>query len=124
MNAATAQANKTWPLFEQNIFAGEPGTKHFSVKMIFKNPGDEEHLWLVNLHKKEGHLYGALSEPPYKITNMKVGDTFIIKKDRISDWLYSENGKMIGGYTIRVIYNNMNAEEKKEYQASLPYKIE
>src|SRR5919108_2200683 len=74
MNAAIAEANKTWPLFEQNIFTNEPGTAHFSVKMVFKHLGDEEHLWLVNLHKKDGYLYGVLYDPPYKIKNMKVGD--------------------------------------------------
>jgi uncharacterized protein YegJ (DUF2314 family) len=124
MNAAIAQANKTWPLFEQNIFTGEPGTSHFAAKMIFRFLGDEEHLWLINLHKKNGFLYGILDDPPFKIKDMKVGDTIMIKKDRISDWVYAENGKMIGGYTIRVIYNNMSPQEKQKYAASLPYKIE
>lgn len=121
MEAAIAEANKTWPLFEQNIFAANPGTDHFAVKMIFKDFEDEEHLWLINLHKKNGKLHGVLDDTPYKIKDMKVGDTFIIKIDRISDWVYSENGKMIGGYTIRVIHNNLNGEEKQEYKSSLPF---
>jgi uncharacterized protein YegJ (DUF2314 family) len=122
MEAAMAEANKTWPLFEQNIFAGQPGTDHFGIKMIFKNFGDEEHLWLRSLHKKNGKLHGVLIDAPYKITDIKAGDTFIIKINRISDWVYSENGKMIGGYTLRVIYNNLKSEEeKREYRASYPF---
>jgi uncharacterized protein YegJ (DUF2314 family) len=124
MNAAITEANKTFPLFEQNIFAGEPGTSHFAIKMIFKQSEDEDHLWLTNLHKKDGFLYGVLYDAPRYAKGIKPGDTMIIKKDRISDWVYGENGKMIGGYTIRVIYNQMKADEKKEYQASIPYKIE
>jgi uncharacterized protein YegJ (DUF2314 family) len=124
MKAAIEEAKKTYPLFEQNIFAGEPGTDHFAIKMIFRGDDSDDYLWLTDLHKKDGVLYGVLYDAPLKAGNIKTGDTLKIEKKRVSDWVYAENGKMMGGYTIRVIYKNMSAAEKKEYQSSIPYKIE
>lgn len=41
----------------------------------------------------------------------------------ISDWMYIEDGYLVGGYTTRVIRDRMTEEERKKHDAQAPYKF-
>jgi uncharacterized protein YegJ (DUF2314 family) len=45
-------------------------------------------------------------------------------KNEISDWMYVENKKLIGGYTIRVLRDNMPPEERREFERSVPFTLD
>jgi uncharacterized protein YegJ (DUF2314 family) len=47
-----------------------------------------------------------------------------VSKSEISDWFYIDNGKLVGGYTIRVLYSRMSPEEKKDFNEHAGMKIE
>jgi uncharacterized protein YegJ (DUF2314 family) len=45
--------------------------------------------------------------------------------DKVLDWvIVEEDGHLIGGYTIRLTYEHMTAEEKKEFLKVTGYKID
>ena len=43
--------------------------------------------------------------------------------DDITDWMYIEDGRLIGGYTTRLLRERMSPEERKQLDASAPYKF-
>jgi uncharacterized protein YegJ (DUF2314 family) len=124
MNAAIAEAVRTWPEFESLFPVNDTLPVGYSVKMKFDYENGNEHMWLNQLYTREGKLYGVLDSDPMYVENLNIGDSLAIKKESVSDWMYIKNGKMIGGYTIRVMYNNLNEEEKQEFKASFPYEFE
>lgn len=120
MNAAIEAAARTLPEFERLLADKDSSMTGFSVKMQFGN----EHMWLNELHHKEGKLYGVLDSDPMYVEDLNYGDTLPIKRESISDWCYIKKGKMIGGYTIRVMYNNLGEDEQKEFKEKFPYEFE
>jgi uncharacterized protein YegJ (DUF2314 family) len=44
--------------------------------------------------------------------------------DNISDWMYVSDGRLIGGFTSRVLYGRMSPEERKQDDSGRPYRIE
>jgi uncharacterized protein YegJ (DUF2314 family) len=125
MNAAIQEAIRNYPLFEQAMQQPDSSLTDFAVKMKFAYGDDNiEHMWVSDLHLISGQFFGVLNNDPVNIEKIKAGDTLRVIRDKISDWMYVKNGKLQGGYTLKVIYKNMNEKEKKEFRESLPFEIE
>jgi uncharacterized protein YegJ (DUF2314 family) len=125
MNAAIQEAIRYYPLFERAMQQPDTSLTDFCLKMKF-NCGDgcSEHMWLSNLHMVGGQYFGVLTIEPRYAQGIKLGDTIRVIRNDITDWRYLKNGKLQGGYTIKVIYNSLKGKEKQEYQESYPFKIE
>lgn len=52
------------------------------------------------------------------------GDQVEVLPSKISDWMIVEDNKLIGGYTIRVLRDEMSDDKKKEFDQSVPFTIE
>jgi uncharacterized protein YegJ (DUF2314 family) len=96
----------------------------FSIKNAFKDGEQVEHIWLSNPSFDGTKFSGRVDNEPVDVKNVKLGETAIAAEDEISDWFYVDNGKLVGGYTIRVLYGRMSPEEKKESNAHLGFKID
>jgi len=53
------------------------------------------------------------------VHNVKLGDRIELPEADISDWFYMQNGKMVGNYTMRVLFKKMPADEVAKYKAIL-----
>ena len=124
MNKAIEEAGKTYPSFLKVIGSKDSAQSEFAVKMRFAYGEDNgEHMWLNNLFYKNDTLWGTLNSDPLHIKNVKWGDTFEIQKEKVTDWMYVQNNKLVGGYTIRVLYNKMSEEEKKEFEKEMSFSL-
>jgi uncharacterized protein YegJ (DUF2314 family) len=47
-----------------------------------------------------------------------------VRRDEIMDWMYVEDGKLVGGYTIRVQRDSLDMNERAEFDQSVGYRIE
>jgi uncharacterized protein YegJ (DUF2314 family) len=47
-----------------------------------------------------------------------------VKPSEISDWLYVDNEKLVGGYTVRVHYNELSSQQKQEFDRRADFRIE
>lgn len=125
MNAAIREAIRNYPLFERAVQLPDSTLTDFALKMKFTYDGDNvEHMWVSDLHMIGGQLFGVLNSEPVHVESMKYGDTLRVVRNDISDWMYAKDGKLQGGYTIKVIYKNLNENEKKEFRESFPFEIE
>lgn len=125
MNAAVAEAIRTYRLFEWAIQQPDTTMTDFAVKIKFGyDEGSHEHMWVRDLFMSGGQRFGILNSHPVYVENVQYGDTVKVISDSISDWMYVKNGKLVGGYTIKVIYENLNEKEKKAFRERNNYEIE
>ena len=125
MIAATEEAIKNYPLFEQAMHGPDTTLSQFGVRMQFTDGAkNKEHLWLKKLHNIGGQLFGVVDTEPMHVTGMKFGDTVRVVRNDITDWMYVKNGKLQGGYTLKVLYNSMDENMKRQFRSSVPFEIE
>lgn len=74
-----------------------------------------EHIWAVNIEKIDDDYFGIIDNLPNSVIDIKLTDKVKIEKDKISDWMFSKKGKLLGGFTIRVIRNRMSQLEKEKF---------
>ena len=77
----------------------------------------------VYLLKMENYK-GYVNNDAGKTTEVKYGDTVIVSKDEITDWMYLDNNVLRGGYTIRAIRNRLSKKGRMEMDESLGFRIE
>lgn len=122
MNEAIEKANQT--LADFNTALLDPKIEVKSLKVKFQNETNIEHIWLSNVEFKDGQYSGILDNEPEYITDYKMGDTVNIDNKNISDWMYIENGKLFGGYTIKVLRNRMSETERKQFDTESGMQID
>jgi uncharacterized protein YegJ (DUF2314 family) len=55
---------------------------------------------------------------------LRLGEEIFIPTEDIVDWMIVEDGKSIGGYTIRLAYERMSPEEKERFRDAIDYSME
>lgn len=124
MNDAIKKSRQTFGKF-LSAFENQNGNQSgFSVKMPFPTKEGAEHIWLVNIELKDGKLFGQVGNVPENVPNINLGDKIEIEKNKLSDWFYIENERLIGGLTIRVLRDRMSPEEKKQFDQEFGVKID
>ena len=102
LKAAVETARKRWKEFEK-AFAAGTGVNH-SVKFKFSDKKNGSEFMWVSVDKIDGDtVVGKLSNVPNFLTNVKEGDIVKRPSSEIEDWLYIEDKKMVGGFSIQVL---------------------
>jgi uncharacterized protein YegJ (DUF2314 family) len=124
MNAAIDKAKKTIGEFDKALENNNPLYTDFAIKKRYKTPDEGgEHIWIAVLVFENGNYKGLVNNDAEKTTEVKYGDTVIVRKDEITDWMFLDNNVLKGGYTIREIRNQMTKEERMNMDKELGYKI-
>jgi uncharacterized protein YegJ (DUF2314 family) len=124
MNEAVNAAKGTIQLFEKAFLSKKYDETSFVLKVRFATPKGFEHIWVNNIEMENNNYYGTVNSPPESTTEVKEGEKIKIDKNNITDWLYNDNGKLRGGYTIKVIRNRMTKEERKQFDEEFQLKID
>jgi uncharacterized protein YegJ (DUF2314 family) len=114
MNAAIARAQETLPEFIRRVQSPPPGQTALSLKARFEQGGAVEHMWIDDVSYDGQVFTGTLGDHPEFVTNVHEGQRVVIPPERVSDWMAIENDRLIGGTTVRVLWNRMSPEERKE----------
>lgn len=97
--------------------SSNPDFKYFALKTRFKTANGGEHIWVSNISLKDNKYYGVVDNLPESTTDVKIGDTIQIVNENISDWMYIDNQKLRGGFTIRLLRKRMTETERKQFDA-------
>jgi len=124
MNAAIEKARTSVNTFAQALKAPKPGQSQFSVKMAFTDGKHTEHMWLTSVTFDGQKFHGTLNNDPEMVSNVKIGAKVSLESSKISDWMFVENGKLVGGYTLRVLRDSMSASERADFDKSVPFKVD
>lgn len=124
MKKAVHQARRTVGVFIQALQSPTAGQHDFEVKKPFRQGDAVEHIWLSNVTFSGNRFHGYVDNRPRKITGLKMGDRVSVDPNEISDWAYVENGRLVGGYTIRLLYMELSPERRAALEKEARFRIE
>ena len=61
---------------------------------------------------------------PEKIRSVRMGQRVTVAPAKISDWMYVENRRLVGGHTLRVLRDALTPAERADFDASVPFVVE
>lgn len=117
MDAAIARARSEVESFIREL-AHPTGSDH-AVKAPIEHAGKTEHFWLIDVSFENGAFRGTINNEPSVVSNVKLGQSWSIRKTDISDWMFLRGGKMYGNYTIRPLLKTMPKNEAAAYRSLL-----
>ena len=124
LDAAIAQARASVSDFIARIASPHPARTFVAVKARFFPPdGAPQDIWLDEATYADGVFRGSMGDD---IPSLKLffGDPVTVRPEQILDWMIVEDGKLIGGYTIRLAYQRMTPEEKQNFLETLDYSLD
>lgn len=122
MDAAILEAKANIGQFIAAFTRPTDRQKNFLVKVVFDEGEQREHIWIADLGFAGDKLRGTVANEP-NLPGLKFMQKVEFEPRYISDWMYIEDGYLIGGYTTRVIRDRMTADERKAHDAGAPYKF-
>jgi uncharacterized protein YegJ (DUF2314 family) len=115
MNAAMEKARKSVDTFTAALKAPKAGQTGFAIKKKFSDGTHVEHMWLQPVTYDGKVFEGEVNNVPADIKGVALGQKVRVAPEEISDWMYLEHGKLVGGYTIRVLREKMSAREREDF---------
>ena len=123
MEAAFQQARDTLDSFIEKIGTSHPDRTLVAVKVRFVLPDSSaQDIWVDGITYRDGSFQGIMGDdiPTLKLS---IDDKVKISRKDIVDWMIVEDGKLIGGYTIRLAFQRMTAEQKERFLETVNYSI-
>ena len=117
MVAAIAKARESLPHFWQVFGHPERGENDFALKVKISDTYGDEHFWAIDIERQDGKITGTINNDPNIVRSVKFGDRIAIPEADISDWLYMREGKMVGNFTLRILFKQMPQKEVEAYKA-------
>lgn len=124
MNAAMEKARSTVQTFITALKAPKAGQTGFAIKKRFKDGDKGEHMWVSPVIFDGANFKGKINNDPQIVTNVKNGQAVTIAPDEISDWMFIDGRKLVGGETLRVLRDTLPVEERAAFDKSVPFVIE
>ncbi|MCE9544453.1 MAG: DUF2314 domain-containing protein [Planctomycetia bacterium] len=114
MDRAIQKARSTYPEFVEALHKHPVGAVHFTIKKGFGAGEELEHIWLSDVSWNGKAFSAKVDNEPVDTKLVKLGDRVEVRPEELSDWMYIQDGKLVGGYTVRVLYYAASKEEQKE----------
>jgi uncharacterized protein YegJ (DUF2314 family) len=124
MHQAVHQAQRSMGKFMAALTKPQPGQTGFSVKKRCIEGNKCEHIWLTDLHFDGRVLSGKVDNNPVDVKSLRLGQKVTVRPEEVSDWMYVENGRLVGGYTVRAYYRNLPADQKRRFAQNVGFRVE
>ena len=116
MEAAFRRAKETLDGFLAVVRNPRPTITSYAVKIPVRDRGGTEYFWIGRFVQRNGRLIGRIDNTPRMVHNVKEGDLISFKPSDVVDWLYRENGKMIGNFTACAIIKSDPPEQAEAFK--------
>jgi len=113
-------ARRSLSIFLRALARPETGAGNFCVKYpIIAFDGRAEYVWLNNIHSRDGVYYGVIANTTRLTDSVNKGDTTTIDTDKITDWMYVQNGKIMGGRSIKYLLEKIPEKQRTDEQRKI-----
>lgn len=99
MAAAFRKARATLKEFLALARAPRSSITNYAVKVGIPEGDTTEYFWISKFIEKDGEFIGRIDNTPRLVRSVREGQRILFEESDIVDWLYRENGKMVGNYT-------------------------
>ena len=104
MNAAISKARSTLDEFFKTKSQRAPGEDGYTVKVLFREGSNAEHMWVTPFRPNAGGGYqGLLKSSPSYIKGLQWGQQVTFARDQITDWGYTKGNTLVGYFTVCVL---------------------
>jgi uncharacterized protein YegJ (DUF2314 family) len=124
LDAAIEQARRSLDTFIETIATPHPDRPFVAVKVrFFPSSESPQDIWVDEVTYSDGVFRGNMGDdiPSLKL---ELGKKITIQEKDVIDWMVVQDGKLIGGYTIRLAVKRMSPEERERFLQTLDYSIE
>jgi uncharacterized protein YegJ (DUF2314 family) len=115
------KARSTVSSFVLALQSPQPGQSGFAVKMAFADGSNIEHIWLSPVSYDGKTFHGTVSNVPATVNNVKMRQQAAVPPSQISDWMYLERGKVVGGHTLRVLRDTLTPSERADFEKNVRF---
>jgi uncharacterized protein YegJ (DUF2314 family) len=124
MNAAISAAQASITNFMAVFRNPQTNQQYFLIKGKFTASDVVEHIWVADLRYDGSVFHGVIANEPERISGLTFKQPVEVQLGQISDWMFVQDGKLVGGYTFRVLRKRMTAQQRRELDAHIPYSYE
>lgn len=124
MAQAVQKARKTIGKFIEAVRSPQGGQTRFAVKRPFVQGDKVEHIWLRDVTYDGKVFHGVVDNQPDKISSVHLDEKTTAAPGEISDWMYVQNGQLVGGYTVRALCRDLSSAGKRKFCAEAGFQID
>lgn len=124
MDRAVENAQRALGFFMAALKAKKNGDTVFEIEKDFIDGDKVEHLWIKRVSYDGKNFHGQIDNQPLEVGNVHQGQRITVAPEAVTDWMFLKNGKLIGGYTTRVLYARLSPEDKAEFDKHAQFKVE
>ena len=77
------------------------GQTNFQIQAVFQDGDQREQIWMSSLDFNTRPATGIVSTRP-RIKTIAYRKRMPFRPEQMSDWMYNDNGRLVGGFTMRV----------------------
>jgi uncharacterized protein YegJ (DUF2314 family) len=124
LDAAITKARDSLNTFVDKIATPHADRTIVAIKVRFY-PADNlpQDIWIDGVTYADGVFHGDMGDDIPSL-RLKFGQKITVDEKDILDWMIVQDGKLIGGYTIRLAMQRMSPEERERFLKSLDYSID
>jgi uncharacterized protein YegJ (DUF2314 family) len=116
MAAAIHNARDALPGFLALSKRPGPTMEGFAVKIALVANGGPEFFWIHPFAHVEEQFIGQINNTPRSVVNLKIGDTVTFTENEIVDWMYMDDGRMMGNYSARAILRSAQPKDREAFK--------
>jgi uncharacterized protein YegJ (DUF2314 family) len=124
IEAASEKARASVSEFIETLAKPSANQSDFSVKVPIINAGTTHSVWLQHLSHDGSKFLGRLGPDVEGMSGHAPGDEITVAPKDIEDWMYVENGKLVGGYTLRAIRDQLSGPARENFERSMWFKFD
>ncbi|SNS32540.1 Uncharacterized conserved protein YegJ, DUF2314 family [Granulicella rosea] len=111
MLVAIREAKRSIKRFLDAFAAPKPGQHDFHLKVAFRDEqtGEVEHIWVTDLDLSGDVPCGRIANQP-RLKGLSFLQLVHFEKPRVTDWMYRENGHVVGAYTTRALARGLERD--------------
>ena len=124
LDAAIQQARDSLNTFIEMIGTSHADRTFVAVKVRFFPPDSlPQDIWVDQVTYSDGVFRGSMGDdiPALKL---ELGKRINVAEKDMIDWMIVQDGKLIGGYTIRLAVKRMTDQERERFLRTLDYSID
>jgi uncharacterized protein YegJ (DUF2314 family) len=124
IEAATREARDALDRFIRPLSHPSTGQSDFSVKVPVHDGEATHYLWLQQITYDGSNFSGILGPDAAGMAGHSPGERITIASSGIADWMFVENDKLVGGFSLRAIREQLSGEARKQFEKSVWFKFE
>ena len=123
-DAAVEEAHQTLGTLRKALLSPQASYDFVGLKVRFTGETSYEDIWTQPVDYFDGFFTTRMIDGVLLDPGLNTERLVVVPLSKVLDWVIVEDdGNLIGGYTIRLDYEHMTAEEKKEFLKVTGYKI-